>query len=470
MKPKLSPAGPVRRRVFFFLWLLVCAVTGWGAETPAAERLDLATAVRLALAVDPQITKAEAGVRQAESAVNTALAALAPGVTVRAVHQREFDGVEGRVTQLSLVISSTRPGVFPLTIGSKAATELETALWDRADAEAALEQAKIGVALAVAQKYLAALTAEENLRLAEEALRLAQEDERIARVNLEAGVVTGLDVLKAENNTKKAALALERARAQRDLAFDALLLQLGRPFGEALVLAAPPVPATLPSVDLEDLLGTALKTRGEIRQARTNLRKLEANLTRLKNTTLPAVKITATENQGIYTAKITLDLVTGDIQWSLGGNWEEAVPSRPSSWTGTTTGEGLSLGLEFSWMPFDGGARKAQITALEAQLASARASLAKMEKEIELEIRQRVSDLHLAFKALEEAKAQKELALKARELAALRYREGLALFTELEEATQALAQAELAVAQAEYDLFLAMVRLEAAGGRMPELA
>ncbi|MGQ9779553.1 MAG: TolC family protein [Bacillota bacterium] len=406
MKSRLvSPGGSLGHKVLFLLLLILifCAAAAVGAETsPTADRLDLATAVRLALATDPQVAKAEAGLTQVESAVAAELAKLAPGLTVRAAHQSDFyeERVDGRATQLSFVLSSTRPGIFPLTIGAKAAGALEMAIWDRADAEAALAQTKITVA--VAQKYLAALTAAENLRLAERALNLAQEDERIARANLEAGLATRLDLLKAESNTKKAALALEKARAERDLAFDALLLQLGRPFGEELALVAPTIPAALPSADLQALLAAALGARSEILQARTNLRKLEANLTRLKNSALPAVKLSATEKQGVYTATIALDLVTGDIQWSVGGSWEETVPAAPSR----GSADGLSLGLELNWTPFDGGARKAQIAALEAQVASARAALAKMEKEIELELRQRVSDLALAFRSLEEAKAE----------------------------------------------------------------
>ncbi|MCL6614873.1 MAG: TolC family protein, partial [Firmicutes bacterium] len=372
---------------------------------------------------------------------------------------------DGYTTQLSFVLSSTRPGLFPLTIGRKAASAVETALWERADAEAAVAQAKIEAAVAVAQKYLAALTAAENLRLAERALNLAQENERIARANLEAGLATRLDVLRAEANTKKAALSLERARAGRRQAFDALLLQVGRPLGEELALVAPAIPATPPSVDRQALLTAALGARVEILQARTSLRKLESGLIEAKNAGLPALQLSATEKQGAYSAKITLDLVTGDIQWSVGGSWSETSPAGPS-----VPGDGLSLGLELSWTPFDGGARKAEIAALEAQLASARAALSRAEKEIELELGQRLSDLDLAFRALEEAKVERELALQTRDLAALRYQEGIALFSELEEATQSLAEAEFSVAQAEYDLLLAMVQLDRACGRMPRLS
>ncbi|MGE5597779.1 MAG: hypothetical protein ACM3XS_00175, partial [Bacteroidota bacterium] len=62
-----------------------------------------------------------------------------------------------------------------------------------------------------------------------------------------------------------------------------------------------------------------------------------------------------------------------------------------------------------------------------------------------------------------------ELSRQTRELAALRYREGVALFSELEEATQSLAQAEVGVMQAEGNLFLAGVLLDQACGRMPKI-
>ncbi|NLG85189.1 MAG: hypothetical protein GX493_11425, partial [Firmicutes bacterium] len=145
MKIKFFARRSWLRQVFFLfpVFLFGLVTVAGGAETsPTGEKLDLATAVRLALDADPQVIKAEAALIQAESAVAAELAKLAPGLTLKAVTQNSYteDDLHVRSNQLSFVIAGTYPGIFPLTIGAKAASDLEAALWDRVDAEAALAQ------------------------------------------------------------------------------------------------------------------------------------------------------------------------------------------------------------------------------------------------------------------------------------------------------------------------------------------
>jgi len=455
------------------LLLLACAGMALAAESSLPASLDLPGAIQLALVADPQVLTAQAGLARAKAAVEQELAKIAPGCTVTANRGQTPYRIAGHSelvdeTTVTFTIAQNRPGLLPRIIGGRAASAVEQAMWDQVDAEAKLAQAKIVATAGAVQKYLAAIKTGDLTRLSQGALDLAKDDEKIARASLEAGTTTRLDVLKAESNREKAALELRVAEANRRLALDALLLQIGRPLGAELKLAS--VSSTRPAAqeDLEKLHAKAVTARADAIAARTAVLKAEAALVQSRNASLPDIKLSAREQQGDYAFSVILDLTTGNVQWTLGGSFEESSTPLPSG--PTERSDGLNLGLELTWTPFDGGLRRATVAAAEAGLASAKIAQDRLVGEVRLEIRQRLSDLNLAALKLAQAKREKELATQTRELAALRYREGVGLFAELGQATQALAQAEFGVVQAEYDLLQAQVALAVSCGQMPGLA
>ena len=453
----------VKKSLGILLLLLIAMGTAVAAETPAPTELDLAKAVQMALAADPQILSATAGVASAQARVAQEAAKIAPGCTVSAAYDQTPSEDS---TSIVVTISQNRPGLLPRIIGGRVASAVEQALWDQADAEARLSQARIAATAAAIQKYLTAAKAGELVTLSQGALDLAKEDERVARASLEAGIVTKLDVLKAESNREKAALELQVAAADRRLGQDALLVQIGRPLGGELSLS--PVPPIVEApVEARDRLQAQIeKLRPEIMAARTAVRKAEAALVESKNASFPDISLSAVEQQGGGSLTVTLDLTNGDVQWALAGEQGSSIEDLPAN---QKRGDGLSLGLDLTWTPFDGGYRKAAVTAAEATLRSAKIALNRTTNELQLELGQRLNDLNAATLRLAQAKRERELAAETRELAALRYREGIGLFSDLGQATQALTQAEFGVVQAEYDLLQARVALEVTCVRMPGL-
>ena len=460
----------VKKSPGILLLLLIVMGTVVAAETPAPTELDLAKAIQMALAADPQVLSAEAGVASAKARVAQEAAKIAPGCTVSVAYGQTPYIDLGMVekTNITVTISQNRPGLLPRIIGGRVASAIEQALWDQADAEARLSQARIAATAAAMQKYLAAAKAGELVTLSQGALDLAKEDERVARASLEGGIVTKLDVLKAESNREKAALELQVAMANRRLSLDALLVQIGRPLGGELSLSPVP-PITETPVDAQEKLQAQIeKLRPEIMTARTAVRKAEAVLTESRNASLPAITLSATEQQGNNSITIALDLTSGDVQWDLGGNYgEKENSSEDPSINRPKPDDGLSLGLNLTWTPFDGGYRRATTAAAEAALRSAEVARDRVLNELRLELGQRLSDLNAATLRLAQAKRERELAAETRELAALRYREGIGLFSDLGQATQALSQGEFGVVQAGYDLLEARVALDVTCVRMP---
>ncbi|MGE5598049.1 MAG: TolC family protein [Bacteroidota bacterium] len=443
-------------------WLLAAAtaaLTGMAQET---AMLDLPTAIAGALAADPGILTAQAGLAQSKAGVAMELAEIAPGCAVSAGYQQE-SGTTGSKS-IAISFGQTKPGFLPRFFGSGTAGEVEQALWSQAEAENRLEQARIAAVVETVRKYLAAYQAGKTVALRRKALDLAGENERLARVSLAAGMATKMDVLRAESSRSRAELDLRAAEADRQIALAGLLNQIGRKEGGEVALAPPPAVPSTGELNPETLADEALRGRIEAISARYRLRRAENALAQARNASLPMLTLVATEHQDQATLSASLNLTTGDLSWSLGGQWQD--PALPPAMQDK---DGLSLGLNLNWNILDGGANKARRAAAQAELDSARVALAKTEETIKLEIRQKLSDLEMAGLRLAQARREAELAQQARDLAALRYREGVALFSELEEATQSLAQAELGVMQAEGNLFLAGILLDQACGRMPKI-
>lgn len=449
--------------------LVLCLATALAEEGPAPLEMDLTAAIQEALAVNPEVLVAQAGVDAAKADVLAALAKNLPGCTVTGAYDETPRTVLGgevqRSTAATFTISQTSPGFLPRIIGYKTVGAVEQALWDQADAEAELAQTRINVAAKTIEKYLAALEAEKVAELNAGALKLAREDERIAKAKLEAGTTTKLDALKAESNREQAELDLRESEENKRLAFDALLLQIGRPLGRDLTLVPVTVTESTGTADVAELTALALKTRPEILSGRTAVRKAENHLAECKNEALPRLELYGAEHRGDYTLSVTLNLTTGDLEWSAGGSYQKTDPVLSEA--GSDRDDGLSFGVKLIWTPFDGGARRAAVAAAEAALKSRQAALAKTESQIGLEIRQKASALKLAALRLAQAKRERDLTLQARELALIRYREGVGLFSDLGEASQSLAAAEIAVVRAENDFYLAQVYLDQACGGRP---
>ena len=129
--------------------------------------------------------------------------------------------------------------------------------------------------------------------------------------------------------------------------------------------------------------------------------------------------------------------------------------------------DGLTLKLDFVWNPLDAIERAAMLKSAQANLDSARIALKRAEDNLKLEIRQKLNDFETARLRLEQARREYAIAQESRDLAALRYQEGVALFSELAQAAQSLAQSDYSVAQAEYELLMASINLYNACGLSP---
>jgi len=450
-----------RSMVSVLVLAVLCCGAVFAAEPPGLQ-LDLQAAIDMAVANDPQVLSAESAVASAQVKVEQELAKIAPGCAIKASYSQDFTGTGIVHTEkISFAVSQSLPGLLPWTIGAKAAGGVEQAMWDRTDAQAKLDQAKIAAASVVIQKYIIVLQNKEILALQQNALDLAKETERIARVKFGEGMLTKVDVASAGSDTEQARIVLRGAEIDYSNSCNDLSLEIGKPFDLKLTLAAMTLAPADNIPSLAELEEAALKSRPEMLSARTGVRKAEAGLARARNATLPKLQLAATQAVSICKFTVSVDFVSGDISWDFGDLQATTQQSDPPK----SSADGLNLSLTLNWNPLDGGAGKAGVESARLGLDSANAALDRQEKQIRLELRQKLGELEMTRLSLAKAVKDREIAGQTYAQAEAEYKEGMILPVTLGQAAQSLAQANNAVVRARDDLFMVWVGLEQLCGR-----
>ena len=287
----------------------------------------------------------------------------------------------------------------------------------------------------VATAYFELRELDLELEISTRTLASRQDSLRLVKLRQEGGVAALMDVRQAEvllYTAAETSLDLQRRIEQTE---NFISLLLGRspdavPRGRPLIMqvALPTVPAGIPSALLE--------RRPDIRQAESQLAAATARIGVAKADYFPRV------------------LLTGS-----GGAGGVAING---SWFGPT---GLfSIGPQITLPIFNRGRIRAGVSSAEAR---AQEALVRYQQTIQQAFRE-VSDALVEHRKRGEFRVQQELLVTslrdAARLANIRYRGGVTSFLEVLDTERQLFDAELALAQAQRDELVAVVRLYRALG------
>jgi outer membrane protein TolC len=130
------------------------------------------------------------------------------------------------------------------------ATRLERIEAEHAVAAAAraLDAAVLDARIAAVQRFVAVLEAEDAVAAAHGAAEVAERQLAADRVRAEAGVLTDLDLTRAEQEAASAARAVSDADTTLSLAWAELAIVLGIPVGELEPHGLSPIDVTLPEL------------------------------------------------------------------------------------------------------------------------------------------------------------------------------------------------------------------------------
>ena len=261
---------------------------------------------------------------------------------------------------------------------------------------------------------------------------------RDVRNQLAAGLIPPNDVLSVEAQRSRQQMLSIQASASRDVAQAALGRLVGVAPGPGIEPVVPDTP--VPQAGTLDVL---------IAEARQNRRERSSLVERITAAEQRA-RAAAAGNRPTIAANGGVDYANPNPRiFPRAGVWQHA-------WDAS---------INLNWPLFDGGRTRAEVAEAAAGVRAARARLAEFDTVLDVEVRQRWSELEAARAAIVAADDAVRAATEARRVAVERFTAGVATSTDTLDAQVALLQAGLDRTQAIANARLAQARLARAVGR-----
>lgn len=474
------------------LLLAAAAVVGGtptlsGQAAEWGDTLSLGRALQTALAHSRVVADAEFGLHNADQRVREAWSAALPDISATASYQRNFRVQEVFLPAIIFDPDASPDELVPARFGSdntwQAGLTVSQALFKpevivgigaagrfRDLQEEVVRGTAQLVVSAVREAYVAALLAEEELRVTRESIARVQRTLEETRAMHRAGLVSDYDVLRLDVQLAAIEARLRAAENAVDARRRDLLVELGLDPGQPVRLAG-----RLGAVDLErpeanepanaellrlagaaevlerpvaELVQTALVRRSDLRQLRATASLEETRA--------------AVERAAFFPKLEVFSTYTLSAQQNGRPNFFGEGPNQRTS--------AVAAGLRVEVPIFAGFARVARVQQAEA---NARQQEARLERAAH-EARSGVQTLYDAVtEARERAAAQRRAVAQARrgfEIASAEYRAGVGSQLQITDAELALREAEFEYARAVHDYLVARARLDLAIGTAPDTA
>jgi outer membrane protein TolC len=289
------------------------------------------------------------------------------------------------------------------------------------------------VLVAVAQSYFAAAGTDELVVARHGAVKVATETFDVAKARVAAELANQVESTRAETALVRAEQDLAEAENAKAAAYRALATLIGV-HDPIAVQAAPALPAE-PGA-FEALVGQARAHRPDLAVARATIVAAEASARASAWRWAPTLSAFGFLHGQNY-AGFTLD----KYAWGLG--------------------------LQLDWLVFDGGVRDAQRHVAEAQGRAAEARLELLADRVSDEVANARGSLETKRKGVAAAERSVALARETLRLVRAQYEAGTVKQLDVLQAQDALAGAEIALAQAHFDVALADLQLRRAAGEFP---
>jgi outer membrane protein TolC len=398
--------------------VLIMAVSGWAQSTPT-YRLTLEDAIHRGLQANLGVLVAQTRIQETTATAERRQSLLLPRVRIEtpvAVQSRSLaaQGISVPGLPLPQVVGpfstyEARAYADQPVVDIQSLHALRSARQSTAAAKSDYQDARDQVIRNVAALYLSSQSQFAEVMTAQSRVETAQALYKLAAEQRDAGVATGIDVLRSQVQLANERQSLVQSRNRAKGSLLALARNIGMSPGTNIELADPLEFRTTRSISVESVLPQALASRPDyqslLRQRDALTEQLRASRARF----LP--KLTASGNYGGIGRTIGSIDATGAAQLSL----SFTVFDRDRN------GEALEI--------------TSRIQRLERQMNDAKLG-------IEQELRQALLDIDSAAEEVTVADAGLDLAQKELDLAQLRFSQGVTNNIEVITAQDALSRAQ----------------------------
>lgn len=407
--------------------------------------MTLPDAVAYALGRSPAVTVKAAAVAQAQSAVATQRGVAFPQVVGMLQNTLgKSSNYGGSFASIGLspqnVFSQNTAQIgtqYTLTTGGLSLLQLASTRAALAQAQDDLANAEDQVATAVTNAYYTVAAREALVTLDVSDLRYQDALVSAARAKERAGVVAGVDVLKAQVAQAKSRSTLVAAQADVLSGKEQLALAIGAPLDTPFaVTAAIPQPA-LPREDVAHLEEIALGARPDVATAREAVNVATLNRKTWDRALAPSVQLNAAFGNQLSTIQQAFDFNGNLVKFH--------PPGTPGFWALQATST-LSLPL------VDYGARHFTRVSDDAALANARIAYDQSTLQARADVRSSFRAAQTALAQVAYAGDESRLGRESARIARLQYERGLIALSDVIQTQQqsVIAQNDLVTARVAY--------------------
>jgi outer membrane protein TolC len=419
------------------------------AQAPETVTLTLDDAVRRGLATSQRLVEASAREEVAGAVADQRRAAGLPQVGFQAGYSRtnhvqEF-GVLMPNNELRLIYPDipdnlqTRVDLrWPIYTAGRVAAAERAARADTAAAAKDRETLQADVRLEVTRAYWALVTAIESERVVAQSLTRIEAHLADVRSRLEAGLVAPNEVLTTQAQESRQRMLHIQAAANREVVEADLARLIGELPGRRLQPTAELLPPVAGTAVIADLVGAASRRRPERAALLQRVQAADARAAAAAAGAKPTIGV----GGGVDYARPNPRIFPRQAEWA--DSWDASI--------------------SVNWPLFDGGRVRAERAEAAASLRAVRARLDDFDSALEVELRQRLSELRASLAAIGAADDGVKAAAEARRVAGERFAAGVATSTDVLDAQVVLLQAGLDRTQAIAGARLAEARLARALG------
>jgi len=298
--------------------------------------------------------------------------------------------------------------------------ELTNSRRSRQSQERAFELGRQRLAVQVAAAFYQVVQQRQLLRVAEQSLRRSQGLERASEARLEVGLVSKLDVFRAQLQASQAEESVIRSQSALDAAREQFRVLLGLAPTDATEPESVTLPETLDDAGepVESLVARALSSRLELEETRDGVGDAKRAAALTRQTLLPQ-----------------LDLNLGLTHAGFGSSLGEAFRAADRGFTFFVT----------TSYPLARAASLAAKATAEIEVGARTRALRQRQLEIESEVRGAARDIERIRKSVELQRKAVEVGEQQLRLATLRYQRGLASNFDVVDAEGSLIQARTAL-------------------------
>lgn len=420
---------------------LLTPTTPEEVEIIGTQPISLETAIELAFRNSETLRTALLQLERSQAGLQAERAALLPTASLNSTLETSNQGFSGQGAGVGGGGgTSTRLGAnvraeYDLGISGARSASIRAAEDQVRLAELGVEQTRQELRLATINDYYAVQEAIEQIRINQGFLAEAERNLRDTQLREEVGVGTRFDVLQAEVQLANARQSLTQATSQRQIAQRQLARRLNVPPTIDLTTLAVEIAGSWP-LSLEESIVLAFQNRAELEQALVE-REFNESQRQLR---LAQIR----PNLGLF------------AQYGLQG-----LLTSPAG-VSSSVDDGFSLGAQFTWQLFDGGAARARATQSDLDIQTSELDYASSRNDIRVEVEEAYYTLVANQANIDTARAAENQAREALDLANLRFNAGVGTQLDVTSATRELTEAQGNLVRAVLDYNRALARLERA--------